>query len=640
MGFLDSIPRIFGAIADSKAPAIAKVVGTKAVQVAKPTAWQNIKSMVIDAAVPAEQSFADRFPENGVGSMVDSLLEDARATTATKVGPIAKGFRKTLEGITPEQDIQINKALNGENVSLTSDLYARKAVRRELFNETWQHVDESGVPAERDVGFRNNYWPRTWDYGELDKYRKPGPTRESFIMNMMKEKGISRKGAEIILDSHLGNAARTKLYGPIDFKRLTDLPGYKLDTPGVSFDYVERAITRSELAKRFGTNNELVNKLSTQLPPEKQQLFVELANQIIGPKLVHGALEHTENAYLGWARSELVKRYMVYSAMSNMWQGPLGSFVTTDGMSTIKAFANIVRGADKPFLDDLGAIQAELSGSFGEFSKSSRAFINSGYRASEIFSRSMQALSSKYYLEKMLPKLYEGNQVVRNEFIKLGLDPDRVIKTGLTNYDKMKVANRLIHLTQFKPGEAMLPLAMHNPWVKTIFAMQSYNTQWLNFVRQHVINKELMQNHNPMPLVKLLGMGYAVGAANRLTWDTILGKKADKDNYSNFIANIGYSGSLGLLGDMMEGSIVGKTLSSPAINLFNELTAIPPNLLPAHGKDNHVKWQAVGNTIARRAVYPAMVEHLPRTVALPAAILARHFMEKAMRNEKPSKKHK
>ena len=604
-----------------------KAIGKTILTKEGPTALSKIKTGLINAYVPLNNSMADRFGK--VGQTFDDLFIDAIDTATTKNGLYANGIRHTLKNLTAEQDILINRAMNGEAVTLTSDLRKRKDYRRFIDNKFWENeVDVSGIPAERGTAFRQNHFPREYPHEVLESYRNAGPAREAVISKIMLDKEMGRNDAISILDSQLGQRARMKLHGPIDFKRLTDLPGYKLDS-GSLFNSYEKGLKRVELAKRFGINGERINEMAKSLPEEQRQLFIELGNQIVGPALKRTAIGEADNTVLSWLRNDMVKRYMTYSAINNMWQGPLASFVTTDLASSLKAFSSIVRGADKPFLDTVGAIQAELTISFNQFVGNNEYFGKSGFLFSERFVRSFQGLSGKFYSTKIYKRLLSGDPWARNEFKQLGLDPDRLIANGLTGYDKLKIANKLIHRTQFRFDAGALPLWHQDPLYKTLFAMQSYNIQWMNFIRKYVL-KDVA--HNPLPLIKLLGMGYVVGGVNRVMWDTILGKRADKDHYTNIIKNIGYSGSLGLLGDMMEGGVVGKALSSPAINILNE--GIRAIAQAAKGNFN----PALG-TLANRGLFPAMVEHLPAPIGLPAAVLGRHYISKALRknNDKNTK---
>lgn len=608
MSFFDELPHILSKVG--------KTVASK-------PAVQNLKGLAINIGVPVTESFEDRFGQ--VGKEFETLFRDAVDTASTKEGIISSRIRDTLKNVKPEHRMAIYKALDGDQSPIGSDLYARKAYIRGLLDRVWEEVDATGIPTERGTAFRQNYYPREYDFDVIQEYRKEGSSkRETILAQIMKDKGFSRNDAISILNSRLGNHARTKMYGPIDFKRMVDLPGYKMDDQ-VLYNYLNKTFKRTELAKRFGNSNELIEQMAAKLPPEQKPLFIELANQAIGPKIQLSALDQADNQMMGWARNELIRRYMAFSAMNNIWQGPFAAAVRTDMMSTLKAVANVFSGADDQFLNQVGAIQAELTDAFDEYSKSSKFFTNNAFRGSEQWSRSVQGLAGKYYSEGLYNQLVGGSQAAAAEFRKLGLDPDRLLKTGLKNVDKLKIANTLIHQTQFKPGAEMLPLFMQSPLGKTLFAMNAYNINWFNFVRKYVW-REAVDNHNVAPLAKLLGMGYVIGGTNRFLWDTLLGKKADKDEYTNVIKNIGYSGSLGIMGDMLQGAATGKAVNSPVFDILNELMRVPMaaadgNFIPA------------ANTAAKRVLYPAMIEHLPPSIALPSTVLARGLIERGLRDE-------
>lgn len=635
MGFLNEIPKILESMAVKKAASITAKATAEAATKEAPKAvgfLDSIKSLVSSAVEPLPDSFVTKFPENGVGKEFDAMWWDGINDAVTKRGIYTAGIRKAKSGLTKEQSVEINMALNDGTHKLPENLYTRKAFTRKLLNNF--HRDEiapSNIAQEKDIGFLDNYFPREWTYDELQKYKKPGKTREAVISKLMQDSNVSRNGAINILDSHLGNSARTKLYGPIDFHRVVDLPGYKL-SDDVLYNYVDKSLRRTELAKRFGVNNEKVIEMAARLPEEKRQTFIELANLMLGPKLKRGALEEADHMGLTMVRGELVKRYMTYSALNNTWQGPIGSTIRTDAESTMRAMANVVKSrmvdgtAERAYLDELGAIQSELTDVFQEYTKTSEFFSKNGFKGSEVWSREVPGLSAKYYSNKILERLRMGDKAAEREFKALGFDPKVVAAKGLTRYDQLKISNIIIHQTQGMPDALTLPLAFQNPYVKTMFAMQSYNIMWFNFVRKFVW-KEAVDNHNFLPIAKLLGMGYLAGGANRILWDTILGKKADKDSYTGFIKNLGYSGSLGLMGDMIEGMPMGRMLSSPLMNFMNEGGQAGYKL--ATGDANPAMQFG-----ARRFLYPEMVQRLPFGVGLPAAVLSRHFIEKGLRKKK------
>ena len=641
MSFLDKIPGIISKVAAKKAA----IEVAKQAPLTEPSAISRLKDLAVGHGVPMPDSMPLKFGK--VGDEFEKLFYDATNDATTKLGVYSRGFRETAKGTKPEQIEEINKALNDGQHKLSTELYGRKSLRRLLLNNF--HRDEivpSGIPAAKDIGFLDNYFPREWDYTELQKYKKPGPTREAKIQELMRNsKGEvirSFNEATDILNGHLSHTVRTKQYGPIDFHRTADMPGYKL-TDDVVYNYFDKSLRRTELAKRFGVNNEKIMEMAKLLPEDQKEQFVEMANLILGPKLKKGALDEDLGLLQNWTRKEISQKYMAFSAINNLWQGPFGAAVRNDLGSALKGFVNVVRGKDKAFLDELGAIQAELSESFTKAGSNADFFTKSGFRDSEIWTRKVQGLSAKYYTKGLYEKLLIGNKAARAEFIQLGFNPDKILRNGLTRYDELKIANIMIHQTQFKAGQEFMPYFMAtSPLYQTLFTMNNYNIQWFNFVRKYVW-KELKDNGNPAPLVKLLGLGYMVGASNRMVWNTILGKEPDDKEtvVKNVVNNIGYSGALGIMGDMLTGGLVGRSFASPAINLLNEgFQAVQKATLD---RDINPALQ-LGS---RRFLYPELVKKLPYGIGLPVAVASRHVIEKGLREkrerdakEKRAKKNK
>ena len=584
------------------------------------------KRALTKAVVPAEESFESLFGQTG--KVFQDANKDAINDATTKGGILHSFVKKAFDDVLPEDKTRLIQSLEDQSIKLSDDLTQRKAVLRVVLDKVWKEVDKAGIPGIKDLSYRQNYFPHIFEYDVLKGYSIPGTKRDLALGEMIKKYGVNRNQAETMLNQIIGKHARVRSFGPVDFHRVVDLPGYKVDES--VFDvYINRSLLRAERAKRFGVFNEKVNGLATSLPEHQRQEFINLANSIIGPQ-VKGGLEQDSGQLMSFLRNRIVKAYMGFSFISNMFQGPYGAFIQTNAKNTLKAMASITmqKKDDMEWLKRVGAVTSELDTAFNEFLGNKEFFNKSLFNMTEHYSRAVSALAQRYYVPDLYKMLQSGSQAARQEFMNLGLNPDKVLKRGLTDYDVLKAANAAVHASQFRFDIARLPILAQGPIMRTLYTLQSFNIGWLDFVRKQAVQNGKI---NPTKIMKILGMGYAIGGVNNVVWSTILGKKVEAKDLMNPLTNLGYGSALGLFSDVVSKSMTGKGLSIPSL-------ALAEDALQAGSKAIHGDIKPAIKFGARRVLLPELIQRLPMPIAIPTALVARGVMERYVRANKGDKK--
>ena len=584
--------------------------------------FMGVKPTVAKGVLPMEESFVSLFGDS-VKSFQDEIQFATHAYTKNS-GKLKYYVDKAFEGVSKEDELKLLQSLDGQQVSLSDNLIEREATLRAVLDKVWENVDASGIPAEKGVAYRQNYLPHLYDYDTLKKYHVPGNNRDVVLQNMMDSYSFTRNEAEVLLNKVIGKNARVKAFGPVDFHRVVDLPEYKMDKS--IFDvYLNRSLKRTEFAKRFGVNHEKINQLALGLPEEQRPVFIELANAVLGPKVRGMTLEEDSAPLFKFLRNRIVKAYMGYSSLNNMYQGPYGAVVKTNTLSTMKAMRDLVMHNDDEFIKKIGAINSNMSSAFQEFADNTEFFNKTLFQDTEYYSRAVAGLAGKHYTKELYEGLLKGSLASREELTRLGLNPATILKRGLTEDDLLLVANTVIHETQFRFDSSRLPIFAQSPLGKFLYTLNSFNINWLNFV--------LKQGRDPVRLMKILGMGYVIGGMNNVTWSTILGKKMETKDLINPLTNLGYGSAFGLLSDMMENSPTGKALNIPVVSILND--AAQSGYKAIHGDFNPaIRFGA------RRVVLPELMQALPKPVALPIGLYARWKVESLTRAKKNKKKSK
>lgn len=559
------------------------------------------------------------------GAIAKDMIETAVVETTRKTGKVTFILNKANKALNNDEITVLNKALGGRGALPTEAKYTEaykwnRAITDALFKE----AEKVGIPASRHTGFLDNYFPQI--VKDYEAVFKPGIKRESAISHLMNKYSVDRAQAEKLLSAGVSKSARIKTFGPIDFKRNVELPEdlVRLDREVMPM-YVEGMTRRTVMAKYFGAKNEKVMALANTLPPEQRQEFVDMMNMIIGSTGPLPGPDQLVSPILERMKSRIAMSTMTFSTLNNMLQGVFGSFVRTGTVNTLKAINSYWRGADEDFIKKSGTILNTLSDDFEQYIGNSEFFHKNLYFTSERANRTIAGLAGKFYLEDLVKQARNGSATAIKEMRKLKINPERVLKTGLREDDLLNAAIRVVHETQFRFSPDAMPLLAQSPLGKVLYSLQSFNINQFNFMRRYVF-KELKEG-NPLPLMRLTGMGYFIGMTNRATWAglTGTGDKFAEDPF-NMLSNYSYSGSLGFMTDMIQGAPRGKALSPVVIALTNDFAQAAHAATQGNIED-------MAKFMGRRVAVPALVKALPQPIALPGGILARTAMERGLRDE-------
>lgn len=558
--------------------------------------------LLMDTFAPLPTAIEKRFGDVGVEFV--TRYKSAKDVARMKVGSLESFRRKNLEGVTDEAYESIAKSLDGQGVE-PSDVIGGNAYRSEraVLDAAKSYAEEAGINT---TGYVDSYFPQITK--DPEKIIRPGKDREQVIQDWIKQSGRPREVVERALNAQLSRSIRLKRYGPLDYHReLKYSNENRRFDKDVITDYLEGWSTRSVFAKTFGPNNEWVTDAAAKITDyEERKAFISAANHLLGIPQPQALAEVWGGDLARVAQSAVVRSMMTLSAMNNTTQGAFGAVVRTNLISTAKAIKSYWSGADDEFLRKAHIITKSLENAFDIDAKDSKFLEKTLFTTSENFARTVAALSQKYYFQDaLIPALKAGKPFAFREAKRLGVDAQQILKRGfVTEKDLLKAAIRMVDETQFLNSAKELPVFAHNPLGKILYTLWGYNIHWADFVRKYVIDEA--RNKNFMPMAKLIGSGYFIGAANRGAWEGITGnKRKEETKLQNLINNVLFSGGFGIVSDSIQSAQRGKPFMPPSWNLANEIGTAGYSVVP--NEEGEVNVNPLLKTLGRRVAVPVVI---------------------------------
>ena len=385
--------------------------------------------------------------------------------------------------------------------------------------------------------------------------------------------------------------AAVKRQGSLEYSRLVNLPLWDPDPTRVLPTQIAQQTMRLARVEQFGGQ-------------ENQKLKL-LVNQIRRAGANHEFVQEALDTILKDVRSadkpneELARalRYMSgfklgLTALKNVWQGPLNTFLAADARAVLDGARGVLSKEGRRFGIESGAaheaIMNEAMRNAGEDGRLLGLYLKwTGFAASEQFNRIFAANAGASWATRNLSKLIADpkNTLARDSLTELGLDVKTVMKRGkLTSDEVLLAAKKFSDLTQFRSRPEDLPAFASSPWGKVFFQFKSYGYGQARLVAREVVD-EFRAGRPGRATRNLLTLGtvYPFAGSLALAMRAMLtGDDRDKKKRESrlewwirrYLEGLIGAGALGLMTDFSQAGSIGRlaeTISGPGLSTVAEV---------------------------------------------------------------------
>ena len=512
------------------------------------TIFNKIKSAELDATFNKSKK--------PVLDLEDSLLKLSKDNL--------DNFSKYVEGKSPipkeaENTVKLWKEI--------ADDIAKEAKNTGLTIKT---IDDTGKKISTPFKARENYYPQVINDKAL-KEQLSAKNYDNFINKFAQENNISAEKARDWLSQDLFN----KQYGNLERPRLGRLPDEVLekDPRKILKDYISSAYDRLSVAKKFGGDDEILSKLYETARKSGKDVdeMKLLTNRLLGREKFNDAMVKVSSGIRAY--NNITK--LSLSAITNIGD-IVKTPVRTDITSTLKGIVQSFTKKGKTFSRRAGVADDLLDNFAKETGIGDKMYKWTGFKASEKKLRQITANSSKNYIDLMAKKLKAnpGNSFARRRLEQFNLDPNNILKNGLSEDDYVKGATKAI--ADLQPFSATdIPHTWKSPTGKLLTQYKTFAYKQGSFIKEFVIDET--RKGNLKPLVTFLILGQAVGEGVADLKATIRGREREKDPVARVIDNYMTIGGVGMVSDVfkaivddIQGTALLKLFAGPTIGELND----------------------------------------------------------------------
>jgi hypothetical protein len=543
------------------------------------------------------------------GKQIAGLLDKAEEQGALLSGQQSNTLRKAITKLSPDEMKQFADVVEGRATADTPALEQAVTTWKSIAEDIRARATEAGI----EMGNIQDYFPHF-----IPEAAQGGKGKAKYLQALV-DKGFAPtvEAAQQRLDS-IARKAAARRFGLLEKSReatanLDDLPIYETDPRKVLFSYIENANRRIADAVHFGTNDEILYNLAHQAGFEggDETQLVTYLNRVLGKEASQN--QEVKAISQGIRSVQSVKKLGFGTAFTNITQN-LSTAIRTDIPTTIKT---IVENIQNP------AKSLELAYKTGEIDEQAFKELNAdigsgtnlvqkwlriiGMQKTERFNRIIATNAGANYAEKLAKQLTEnpGNKSAISELKRLGLDPEVILKNGLSEMDILKAARNVSGDTQFSTTPKELPYYWTGAIGKIVTQFRSFAYKQTGFIAETSkrVASEAITNGNFKPLINLL---IVYGVAAPIVGEIVADAKSFIQNRSRgdmnatqrYLSNILEATSFGLLDELpaltgeyglpgTAGAIAGPT-ASDAIKYADALQQLNVDRKGTRGWDEFI----------------------------------------------------
>ena len=398
-----------------------------------------------------------------------------------------------------------------------------------------------------------NHYPHVHDFAEMMSSSK---AQERAIAHLMKSKQYGTKQeARLGLTKYIRKNMHRRA-GNLEYSRMINMPGYEKN-PLIAWEkYFKSAYGRLEELKAFGKGDVKLKYAIQRI--EKAGGNSAYADAVASRQLRITTDEVGGKQWMGAAKNLATVTKMHLSALTNMQQQAqiiavsnmaqykrgLEAAFTEEGMDFAIRSGTILNSA----IEDITrqGIGASLSG--GTYLK------KVGFSTIERGNRIVATLTGREMIKDFfrLAKKNPSNKEYRREILKLGFNPDKLLKKAALSEDDLLLAGRnLTERTQFLVDAIDLPQITQSPWGKFMLQLKTFAIKQTEFMVDEVI-KEAVLHKNPKPLIKVTLAMAAIGepVQDIKALIKMQDRKYALDDWRRYAENAIGGGAFGILQDI------------------------------------------------------------------------------------------
>ncbi len=528
----------------------------------QPGLWDRIKN-VAKVVVKESRAILNDMGTNGkeAAKRIDNYFNDAERMA----GGAVADYNTSTKSLTTETVERLNKALDGQDVKLNK---AEQKILGQLRGQLDQYAGEAQKarmeirrPDGTKVEFqpRENYLPHMVD---MDKLKAQ---RDAVIQHLVESKQLpdvttaSNFVNDIINGGSVGDAyhkyfpnALPNRYGNLEMARVIDWPKEVLRYDRMLLpDYFQSAANRIQMSYQFGPDNELVDKLLTNIAQEGGDS--QLADRIIKKNLGILREDRVLSQGVGAIKQVQAATKLGLALISNAGQST--NTATEFGiMPTLKSIFSAFKPESQDFALRTGAtldsavkeLEDEVMGT-GGLSKITAP----GFGAVEKFNRIVAANTGKEFVNKRFQDLLANTSdtTAMKDLEKMGINVKEALARGeLTTEELLKAGQKAVNITQFKTRPIDLPPTWSSAFGRLVTQFKSFSYKHGQFIANEVL-KPAIQDKNFAPLLRYTVLGLVVGEGISDLKAFVRRRERPTNPIERGMDNLASVGGMGLLQD-------------------------------------------------------------------------------------------
>jgi hypothetical protein len=411
-------------------------------------------------------------------------------------------------------------------------------------------IEQAARNAGIDMGHTPNYFPHLYKPEYIDEIFK---NKNKWVMqldNMVNSgKAANRQEAEKIM-YNLRDKIRTHRSSNLEFGREANLPEYRRDLNAM-LDYVGSSAERISYAQQFGANHEKA---------------VDLLTKIAESGFDKGAAEKAFAMASGGVNTsnKTVDTIRAYNVFTKLWLGALTNAAQSTNTATIAGAVRTMKLVPKAMHDQESIDFAIRAGTTVDsaIAKTREGLGLTGGKPSSIgapffntverFNRTLASIAGRDMARDAAKLTKNGQLKDPKVLLSLGIDPNRVLKNGLSLEDEIKAAQNIVERSQFHVEPQDLPTWASTPLGKLVTQFRTFSYNQTAFMEREILEPALKGNMKP--LTRFMLFAGASGAAVSELQDLIRGTdRSDEELAQKILRYYQKAGGVGLLGEVVLG---------------------------------------------------------------------------------------
>jgi len=483
----------------------------------------------------------------------------------------------SISGLNKKEKASFMRVVEGK-VPAISDAQANAAQKWSILaKKTYNKAQLAGL----DVGEIKKYYPHMLN----DEYAKivKDEAKQKEVVERLMNSGMSESAANRLWGEIHMSVTVPKKYGSLEKQRLySDLPDFMLETDPTKVipKYLFGANERISRAEMFGPKNELINNTIARAAIDGRDAMAikEVFDSVYKPKTKKGAEKSKlTSAMTGF---QTVTK-MPLSAITNLSEITLPSLrhgIINAFSGSIKALTKSGKRQAMKYGDISQVLDRAVRDQAGSGEVVSKYLKAVQFTSSQNWANTTKVLSAVSKAEQLAKALRKNpdNLLARRLMDKFGVDPDFVIKNGLTESAKRQIGIR--SLEDLMPIRKLdLPLYWSGDLGRLITQFKSYSFKLGDILINEVLAEAKRGNYKPLANYVLVGA--LSGEVTTDIKDIIKGKgvrelpKGVLEGFSRIGENLLAVGGLGLLTDAVQSIKYGKWSGGYLLSMLGGPTA-------------------------------------------------------------------